>query len=346
MDAEHPDVVQVDPRDPAAFAAWFEVVDAAYQHDRPGEPDWTLREMHVLALDGRPRADGSAPDELRVHLAALSGARVLGAARLELPLIDNRHVAGVDVWVRPDARRRGVGRALLEQLLTRAKEAGRSTVMAELDEPPAQAGRSPGRGFAAAHAFAVALVDVRRDLRLPPDADRLAALESQCRPHAAGYRLVGWRDRTPEPLLADRADLARGMSTDPPLGDLDWHEESWDGDRVRREEARAQAQGRSFVAAGAVHEATGRLVAFTDLGVQLARPERVYQWSTIVHAEHRGHRLGTLVKVAAIRRLVEQFPAARLLSTWNAEANRHMIAVNEALGFQVNGQAVSYQREL
>jgi GNAT superfamily N-acetyltransferase len=181
---------------------------------------------------------------------------------------------------------------------------------------------------------------------LPVPGQRVAALEEQCRAHAVGYRLVRWRDRVPDDLVEGRADLSRRMSTDVPLGELDWHEERWDAARVRRDEELVAKQGRTTVAAGAVHEATGELVAYTDVALDPARAERVFQWSTIVRDDHRGHRLGMLVKLEVLRQLGEQFPQARYISTWNAATNQHMIAVNEALGFERNGQLVSFQREV
>ncbi|HZG95657.1 MAG TPA: GNAT family N-acetyltransferase, partial [Mycobacteriales bacterium] len=297
---------------------------------------------------GQPRTAGSPqPDELYELLVARDDdGRAVGAARLELPTRDNLHFCAVDVQVLPDARRRGFGTALLAAAIDRAQAAGRTTMVMRIDEPPAQEGRSPARAFATRHGFARATAEVRRDLALPVDAARLDAVESECRPHAAGYLLRTWQDRCPDDLVDDRAALGARMSTDAPLEELDWHAERWDAERVRRNEALVARQGRSFLAAGAVDQSSGRLVAFTELGVPLARPERVYQWDTLVLPEHRGHRLGTLVKIGVLRLIPERVPQARLVSTWNAAVNVPMIAVNERLGFRTNGSMSSWQRTL
>lgn len=57
--------------------------------------------------------------------------------------------------------------------------------------------------------------------------------------------------------------------------------------------------------------------------------------------DHRGHRLGLAVKVANLRQLG---PSHSCVTTWNAAANRPMIAINEALGFQVIEQGAGYQK--
>jgi GNAT superfamily N-acetyltransferase len=265
---------------------------------------------------------------------------------LELPMRDNPHFCAVEVRVLPDARRRGFGTALLAALSDRARMTGRTTMTLRVDEPPGEEGRSAGRAFATRQGFTCATSEVRRDLALPVDPARLDAVDSECRAHAAGYRLRTWQDRCPDDLVDDRAALGARMSTDAPLGELDWHPETWDAARVRRNEALVAQQGRSFLAAGAVDDASGRLVAFTELGVPLSRPERVYQWDTLVLPEHRGHRLGTLVKTAVLRLVPERVPQARVVSTWNAAVNAPMIAVNERLGFRTNGSTSSWQRTL
>jgi RimJ/RimL family protein N-acetyltransferase len=129
------------------------------------------------------------------------------------------------------------------------------------------------------------------------------------------------------------------MTTDAPQGDLPVEEEHWDGARIREYEAAHVARGRTVLSAGAV--IGGRLIAYTDLQVPLAQPERASQSGTLVLTEHRGHRLGARMKVAVLRELAATLPEVRRISTWNSDSNRPMVAVNEALGFRPVGH-VSY----
>lgn len=340
----------VDPRDDAAFGEWYAVVDASAQAARPGEPDWLPGELRQQLLEGLDRGgprdtattalllrdDGGDGDDDR------AGDRVgvaVAAARLDLPLRDNLSLAELELYVAPAARRRGHGTTLLADVRERAAAAGRITLLAYVDEPPgaeAPGAEAPGRPFAEHAGFRCGQTEVRRDLDLPADAARLTAAERACAPYAEGYEITTWTVGCPNALVEDRALLSRRMSTDIPLGELPLEEEEWDAARVRREEAHSAAQDRLLVAAGALDEA-GRLVAVTELAVPRPEPARAYQWDTIVLQEHRGHRLGMLVKAAALRRLAVESPRTRLLSTWNAEENTHMIAVNEALGFRTAG---------
>ena len=53
---------------------------------------------------------------------------------------------------------------------------------------------------------------------------------------------------------------------------------------------------------------TGRLVAFTMVEYPWLQPEIVFQGDTLVIREHRGHRLGMLVKTDLLRRLAVARP--------------------------------------
>ncbi len=187
--------------------------------------------------------------------------------------------------------------------------------------------------------------EVRRDIDLPLPA-RVEELERACRPYAADYSVRVWQDGCPEDLVDDLAELMRQMSTDVPKDEMDWREEVWDGPRVRRTEGRSLAMDRSWIGAGAVHEASGRMIAFTTMGVPRSQPERAYQWETLVSADHRGHRLGTLVKLAGLHELAAGSPRTRVISTWNAKENAPMIAVNDLLGARVNGRLAVLQKVL
>jgi len=136
------------------------------------------------------------------------------------------------------------------------------------------------------------------------------------------------------------------MSTDVPLGGVEYGEEKWDADRVRTSYEVARAQGRRVVETVARHDASGTLVAFTQLGVASHTPTVGYQWDTLVLAEHRGHRLGQLVKVANLRALLAELPGMARVATWNAAENAPMLRVNRALGFQTTGRLTEWQKRL
>lgn len=336
------DIAEIDPRDDRGFAEWFAVLDAAERLDRPGEPGWLLHEQRSVSVDGV----GADPDTACELLVARDGEQVVGAARLELPRRDNPHLCELVLAVAPQARRRGVGRALDDEVVRRAAEHGRTTLLSFADEPPGSQGCSGNRRATEALGYAVVQVEVRRDIDLPLDPATVHRLERASAPHAADYDLRLWRDAVPDDLVDDLAELSRLMSTDVPKDEMDWREEVWDAARVRRNEQLNLDMDRSWVGAGAVHRASGRMIAFTCMGWPRENPVRAYQWETLVASAHRGHRLGTLVKLAGLHELARSSPSTELISTWNAQENGPMIAVNDALGARTNGGLAILQKVL
>ena len=336
------EVREVDPYDEAQVAAWFAVLDARQRADRPEEPGWLLSEVRAILRHGaKPDADDRC-----VGLLAVEGDVVVSAGRLDIPMSDNTHMCEALILTHPEQLRRGGGRALAEEVERRTRELGRTTLTASSDELPGEEGRSASRGFGAALGFVAEQVEVRRDIDLPLDPAVVAGLGAVAAQHAADYDLRTWRDVVPDDLVEDQAHLHRRMSTDVPMAGMDWQEEEWDPARVRREEQLVQEMGRSYFAAAAIHRPTGRSVAYTTMGIARDAATRAYQWDTLVLKEHRGHRLGTLVKLACLQRLVEESPETRFISTWNAAENAPMIRVNDALGARVNGQLVNWQKRL
>ena len=128
------------------------------------------------------------------------------------------------------------------------------------------------------------------------------------------------------------------------MGEIEREPESADVGALRRTEELQRKQGRLVYNSVAL-DASGAVVAYSNLGVTVHDPDNGYQWGTLVRRADRGHRLGVAVKVATLR-LLQAAPqsAPRRLHTWNAEVNSHMIGINEALGFRPVERAGEFQK--
>lgn len=290
-------------------------------------------------------------------------ARVLGYLVLDLPRQDNTHTGDADVGVRPEHRGRGIGSALHDLALRTAREHGRSMLTASSDqrtEPDAGPGTlTPGTGsgrvrttepavtFLLHRGWDLEQVERRSVLHVPLPAAELARHADAARAVAGpDYEVVQWDRRCPEEWVDQYALLQTRMSTDAPLGGLDLREDVWDAARVRAAEQQLVEREMTHRVSAAVHRPTGVMAAFSVL---LSRPdteELLYQDDTLVLREHRGRRLGMLVKTANLARLAEVQPAARRIATWNAEENAHMLAINVALGFAPAGGCGGWQLRL
>lgn len=289
--------------------------------------------------------------------------RVLGYLQADLPLRDNTHLVETYAAVHPDHQGRGVGTALAAEADRVAAAAGRRTLTAwtahsgEADPDdtdalaaPTGAGRlradDPATRLALAHGYRLEQTERHSVLEVPVPARVLDPLRQQAADGSGGYELLTWTGSTPEEHVEGMAALHRRMSVDVPHGELSFEEEEWDADRVRRQDREQADLGRTLLTAAARHRDSGELVAFTQMSCPKQRPELCYQWSTLVHGDHRGHRLGLLVKVANLDQLRQSHPQLRRIHTWNAGENQWMLAINVALGFRPASLEGAWQKKL
>jgi GNAT superfamily N-acetyltransferase len=316
-----------------AVHALYDVYRAGAPVDEPGSPPMSLGVFSGLTRRGwcdEPHETWLARPE-----SGGPGAAVVGGYTLELPHRENRDRAGLTLRVAPAHRRAGAGTALLRHAADRARALGRPTLTSEIQA------ETPGEGFARAIGATVQLTEARRTLdvsAIPPG--YLAELRASVKAAADGYVVLDWSGPPPEAWLGGVADLNQAMG-DAPHG-ADEEVLSWDVARVREVYRLQAAMGLRHYSIVAREEATGELAGLTELSVDPADPEWGHQEMTAVTRAHRGHRLGLLLKAAMLELLADREPRIRWIETYNADSNKHMIAVNEALGYQVTGQLQSW----
>lgn len=290
----------------------------------------------------------------------------VGMLATEYSLVDNTNLVMVWIGVRPELRGRGIARALEQVAREDVAASGRSIVQVWTDHElySGQDALRPRTGAGAvnpdsvvvryllARGFAFEQAEVHNMLTVPAAGQARQDWREEIRrlgsaahdASGADYQLVQWADATPEPALDDYAQLRTRMSVDIPSAELAFEEQKWDADRIRDMDERRVAAGRAHVVTAARHVPSGRLVAYSELVWQTQRPDGVWQWDTFVHGEHRGHRLGLLVKAANLTALVEHNPLAARIHTWNAGENSYMLSINNQLGFVPRGVAGGWQR--
>jgi GNAT superfamily N-acetyltransferase len=101
--------------------------------------------------------------------------------------------------------------------------------------------------------------------------------------------------------------------------------------------------GRRVVDTFAVERSTGRLVGYSQVQVG-AGAELGYQQDTLVLREHRGHGLGLRMKAASTLAVLAEAPEVTRIRTWNADDNAPMLAVNRALGYEVDAWMRDWQK--
>ncbi len=325
------------------------------------------KKLYLAALRGPAPADavlGEYGFPVVSSDAALAGPGepddVLGAAWVGMPLIDNKHLAGTSVGVRTSAEHQGIGTALAEIAEKIATAAGRTTFTSwsghkipaedatDVLIPPTGVGRVPldrPARFALSRGFQLEQAERHSQLDLPVDPQRLAEFRAEAQAKATDYEVVTWVGRTPEEYVSDMVELHRRMSIDIPIAGLEFQEEVWDADRVRHDDDRMEKTQRLPFWAAARHIPSGQLVAYTAINTT-PEPDYAFQNDTLVHGDHRGHRLGMLVKAANLQELAAQRPALKRIHTWNAGENSFMLSINVALGFRPVSVEGAWQKKL
>ncbi|HSL09675.1 MAG TPA: GNAT family N-acetyltransferase [Pseudonocardiaceae bacterium] len=329
----------VEPSDEATIQQWYELRCAVVRADLPADPPpcWA----NVLGSFRHPW-----PGETETVWVARVEGSVVGGCLLHLPTLDNLHNAAGHILVAPEHRRRGIGRALLAHLRNEATRHGRISLIAGVDQPLDPAASDPAGRFAAASGAMPALVGTRRRLDISSvDPAVLTRLDVQARAQSQGYSLVQWVGSTPRRWLDDIAYLTGRMITDAPMDDLQWDAEAYDAARLRERDASCLACGLHMVTTAAV-DGAGRLVAFTQIVGYATSHWYADQWDTIVAPEHRGHRLGMLIKVANLNYARAQRPELRVIDTVNADSNPYMVGINEAMGFRPYRRSAEWQLDL
>ena len=261
---------------------------------------------------------------------------IVGVATLYISLDDNTDKIWAEVDVHPDHRRRGAGTALAQLLERRGRELGRPELIVEVYLPPVDADEHPFERFAASQGFVAESTDNVRVLDLPvPDAV-LDRLEASARERWAGaYRLETHTDGLPEELVEGYCRVSNLLNVDAPTGAVDFEAETLTPERYRGYLDLERRQGRRRLTTVALEEATGEVVAYTDLVLPSGAPTKTWQWGTLVDRAHRGHRLGMAVKVANLRELQSAHPERETVGTGNDATNSYMVGINEEMGFHV-----------
>jgi GNAT superfamily N-acetyltransferase len=331
--------VSVDAPDAADFVAMVRVRNAVYR-ELDGNDDEANTPEEIL-----PNYQRQTYERNLIWIALLDG-DVVGRANLVLPMEEGSRVAFVNIELLRRAWGRGIGGAVADVLERAAADEGRSVLQAwatHTGDDAARVSAPTGFGsvpldhtarFLTAHGYALEQIERKSALELTDAAyahvDELLADATRA---AQGYRTVQWTAPTPPEHVDGYARVKARMATDAPAAGMEFDEERWDAARIADHEAPYLAAGRTLHVTAAQHVVSGELVAFNELVIGADRREATHQEDTLVLAEHRGHRLGMLVKCAALHDWRSFAPDSPRVITYNAEENRPMLDINEAIGF-------------
>lgn len=297
-----------------------------------------------LAADLRGFLAGGwgAPWRQRNAVAVIDG-RTVGHGSWSLDPVNNPDIQWVNVIVTPDARRRGVGAALLRSMVAEAAAMGFQNQRLGFCLPTAREaiGRDLQGLVEARWGLTPAIVERRSRLDLTTK-DR-GKLEAEL---AARRSRVGERFRLVFFPMADFAAADGPLDPDSfvkagneierlmPLENLEQQPEVFDRERLENLTAIQEARGRMIWNLAAVDAASGECAGYTNVSFNPRHPILVQQFGTGVIRAYQGLGLGKLLKLDMLLRLRRELPQARFIETNNAASNAGMIGINNDLGFK------------
>ena len=278
------------------------------------------RSWLVEAADGTPVAEAGC----WFHGEAAFG----GAPVLEI------HSLNVDAsW-----RRKGIGSALLRLMAQYGAENRRTHLHGQV-----RSAIPAGAAFAAAMGGVAGLEQRESEVDLARlDLGLIDRWIEEGPVHAPGYEVVFMTAGYDPSCLSAIAEVYDAMD-DMPHDDLQAGTQRKTVEQLAGADAMLAGSGETRWSAFAREVGSDRFAGVTDVFLRSWDPAIAHQGNTGVLPAHRGRRLGWWLKAAMARRIVDHASAVRVIRTGNAFSNAHMLAINDAMGFEVTQVTTTWE---
>jgi GNAT superfamily N-acetyltransferase len=316
---------------PAEVQSVLDTLNTAIAADIPDDPRWRhtmLREYYGVTMPGERRICWVAEASPG---AAERGEPILGLA--DLLLLGDSGI--LELLVHPQARRKGIGQALLTTTVARARKESLSSLGTEA------IGATPAVDFFEACGFRCAYVETRSVLSLA-EVD-WATLGDTAGAIGSGYHVGYFAGSLPDDLVEPYAEAKEVVRDDI---DDDLRPSSYDPERLRASLATLNGRGMRPHMVVAIHERSGKVAGLTEVVAPVQHPTRADQYDTIVVPDHRGYGVARAMKARMLLELRAAEPLLREVQTWNAPDNDFMLNVNSELGFKPDREWREYEADV
>lgn len=250
----------------------------------------------------------------------------------------NQHIAQIELEVLPEARRQGLGSALLAKAVAMTEVTGRRLLIAQT-----QSNVPAGEAFMQRIGAEVGLKMGSNQLEID-SLDRALLNRWLAKSDALleSFEFGQWEGAYPEEDLATIAAMREVMNTTP-LDDLEIEDMRWTPEQLRQMEAYFKQQGMERWTQYARHKASGKIAGYTEMFWKSTKPEYLNQGDTGVFPEFRGQGIGRYLKAKMMELMLERKPQAKYVRTGNAYSNAPMLKINEEMGFKPFRSTITWQ---
>lgn len=300
-----------------------------------------LHELHLLHEDEMLPDDPPFPWQQRLldwrhpleterldHWVLWKGPEIVATSGLHVDLVENLENAYGWVYVHPQHRGSGYGRAIATKMLDAAEADGRIRFAIGIKDGRAEEALAMRAGMKSAYREKVSRLDFQA-----LDWDLMESWMTRSAERAFDYELMFLQSPIEDEYLDAFCDLMFVMNS-APREDFVEDEETMTPEIWRDLESKMALTGRKILIYVARHQPTGKFVGFTTVAYKPLQPDLVDQWDTGVDPDHRNKGIGRWVKAAMAFELRDRYPTVTRIDTENAGSNAPMLGINVEMGFK------------
>ncbi|NPD89978.1 MAG: GNAT family N-acetyltransferase [Asgard group archaeon] len=248
---------------------------------------------------------------------------------------ENKHIAQLNIVIRKDHRRKGIGTDFLKIAVKEFQDSEKTVIEVGSDN-------EYGKAFLKHYGAEIAIEGAENRLEIADiDWDMMQEWIDEGPKRAPDVTIETFLDVCPDEILEEYSEMYTEALNMQPLGEIE-SRANIDGEARRKFEKRTKEMGQiSYTMI--TREKNGRISGLTEIYYDAREGQKIFQGLTGVRPEFRGKGLGKWLKALMIVHVKENYSKVERIITGNAESNEAMLSINTRMGFKKYRGGESYK---